>query len=65
MALWRAKDKPTGETNVISDSMKYWCLFENGNIIYTDDNRLCFWDGQKSVDLGVHAECFVYYTMAD
>ena len=57
--------KSTGETNVISDSMKYWCLFENGNIIYTDNNMLCFWDGKKSVDLGVQAECFVYYTMAD
>lgn len=56
--------KPTGETNIISDSMKYWCLFENGNIIYTDNNMLCFWDGKKSVDLGVHAECFVYCTMS-
>lgn len=57
--------KSTGETNVISDSMKYWCLFENGNIIYTDNNRLCFWDGRKNIDLGVRAECFVYCTMSE
>lgn len=56
--------KPTGETSVISDSMKYWCLFENGNIIYTDNNILYFWDGRKSIDLGVHAECFVYCAMS-
>lgn len=50
----------TGEINIISDTVEYWCVFENGNIIYTDNNILHFFDGKRSIDLGVHAECFAY-----